>query len=154
MLYFPVFSLGYLALALLPPGTWTWRSALAVVAVLYGVVLMCARGSRLVAWQQKHIIGTEEIPSGFMRTDPSTFVPTYQGEQTWQWLLFGLPPLAWLCWHYVNRARNAPLRRALAALYLLYGGLVMYGAENDWFTDPGLSDKPQFRDEQLTIPFP
>ena len=151
MLYFALFSLGCLLLALLPPGTWTGRSASAGAGAFYALVLACARWSRTSAWQQPEIVGVEERPSGLASMDSSTFVPTYRGEHTWQWLLFCLPVVAWACWYFVHRARNAPLRRALIGLYVLYAVLAIYGTEHDWF--PGPTAKPRFRDAQMTIPY-
>lgn len=154
MLYFPLLSFGCLLLAMLPEGTWTGRASLAVVGVFYGLVMLCARWSRMAAWQQKQIVGVEEIPSGLASMDPSTFVPTYRGEQTWQWLLLCLPVLAYACWYYVHRQRNAALRRALAWLYIPYAILAMYGTENHWFPSyTATTLKPEFRDAEMTIPY-
>lgn len=151
MLYFLILLLGCLLPALVPHDNLPKRFALVMVGLFYGLVLWCARLSRAAAWQQKEVIGTEEIPSGLASTNPSHFVPVYRGEEVWQWLLFFMPILAWLCWYYINRQRNASLREALVVLYLPYAMLALYGTGHDWF--PGPVVKPTYRNAAMTIPY-
>ncbi|MCR5889902.1 hypothetical protein LRS06_19420 [Hymenobacter sp. J193] len=150
MFYFLVFALVCLGLAVLPEGTWTRSVSLLIVGIFYALVLLCARTSRLDAWQQKEIVGSEELPSSLASMDPSTYEPIYRGEDTWAWMLWFLPLLALICWYYINRSRNALLRSSLMWLYGPYTFLVIYGLANNLF--PGPESKPEFMDEQLKIP--
>ena len=97
------------------------------MAGLYLLSLLLARWARVEAWQQKVVMGSERIDMGFFGDDGCYFIPTYQGEGTWQWLL-GLPVVALLAFRLVRRERNAPVRRTLKWLFFFYGVAVMYGA--------------------------
>jgi hypothetical protein len=151
VLYFFLFSVVCLLLAAMPDKP--WRGA-APVATVVGLYLLCgffARWSRAEAWQQKVIVGSERVDMGFFGDDGCYFIPTYQGEGTWQWLL-GLPVVALLIFRLVRPERNAPVRQTLKWLFFFYGTAVMYGANNQWF--PGPVTKPTFGNPELTAPPP
>lgn len=151
MLYLLLFSVICLLLAAIPDADWQGIAPTAVGAGLYLLCLLMARWSRLEAWQQKIVTGSERIDMGFFGDDGCYFIPTYQGEGTWQWLL-GLPLVALLVFRLVRRERNAPVRRSLKWLFFFYGVAAMYGAHNQWF--PGPVAKPTFGNPELTAPPP
>lgn len=152
MVYFFLFCVICLLLAAIPNEEWQGVAPAAVVAGLYLLCWLMARWSRVEAWQQKVIVGSERIDMGFFGDDGCYFIPTYEGEETWQRLLVGLPFVALLLFRLVRRAHNAPLRRYLKWFFFFYGVAALSGAENDWF--PGPVDKPTFRNPELTDPPP
>ena len=152
MTYFLLFSVVCVLLAALPDGAWARTSTVGVVAGLYLLCFLLARWARIEAWQQKVVVGAEQVDMGFFGDDGCYFIPTYQNEGIWQWLLMGLPLVALLVFRLVRRKRNAPVRRSLKWLFFFYGVAVMYGAENSWF--PGPVDKPTFSNAELTLPRP
>lgn len=151
MLYFFFFPVICLLLAAIPDKPWQGLAPLATVAGLYVLCFCFARWSRAEAWQQQVVVGSERVDMGFFGDDGYYFIPTYQGEGTWQWLL-GLPAVALLLFRLVRRERNAPLQRTLKQLFFFYGTAVMYGANNQWF--PGPVAKPTFGNPELTTPPP
>jgi hypothetical protein len=151
MVYFLVFSAVCLLLAALPASAWARASTVGVVAGLYLLCFLLARWSRVAAWEAKVVVDYEQIDMGFFGDDGHYFIPIYQGEGTWQWLL-GLPVVALLAFRLVRRERNAPVRRRLKWLFFFYGVAVMYGGHNQWF--PGPIAKPTFGNPELTMPPP
>jgi hypothetical protein len=152
MLYFFFFAIICLLLAAIPDKPWQGVAPLATVAGLYVLCFCFARWSRAEAWQQRVVVGAEEVEMGFFGDDGSYFVPTYQGEQTWQLLLLGLPSLGLAIFSFVRRTHNGPIRLYLKWLFLPYGVVVMHGTNQDWF--PGPIHKPAFGNPELTTPAP
>jgi hypothetical protein len=150
MLYFFLFSVICLLLAAIPDEPWRGRTSLAAVVGLYLLCFFFARWSRIEAWQQKIVVGSEQVDVGFFGDDGHYFVPTYQGEQTWQILLLGLPCTALAIFSLIRRTHNAPMRHYLKWLFFFYGVAVMAGTSQNWF--PGPNHKPAFGNPELTAP--